>query len=182
MPEHETLDDDEFVLELAAVHPYLLAYARCQMSDQSLAYDVVQEASLVLWKKRADFAKGTSFRAWAYRITHFQVLAMTKTLKRRGWLVFSSEFIESVREELETAADGETDRQLALQECLGKLKPNDRELVRVRYESDETLATYGAQAGRSEDGLKQSLRRIRRQLGECIEGVMAGTTLDSSSP
>src|SRR4051812_23964504 len=38
------------------------------------AEDVLQETSIVLWRKFGEFEPGTNFLSWAHKVAHFEVL------------------------------------------------------------------------------------------------------------
>ncbi len=63
----------------------------------------------------------------------------------------------------------EAKRMDALTDCLGKLRPEDRDLVLHRYWKKTRLQDFAVIKGRSMNGLKVSLFRIRAALKKCIE-------------
>jgi DNA-directed RNA polymerase specialized sigma24 family protein len=56
----------------------------------------------------------------------------------------------------------------ALDHCLSKLKPRDRDLIVARYGSPATLGEYASQDGRSAGSLRVILNRLRSLLRLCI--------------
>ena len=40
--------------------------------------DLVQETSLTIWEKRAEFEEGTNFKAWAFSIARFKVMSLNR--------------------------------------------------------------------------------------------------------
>ena len=52
------------------------------VADCSAAEDILQETNLVAWRKAADFESGSNFRAWAFRIAHFQILSYRQKVSR----------------------------------------------------------------------------------------------------
>jgi RNA polymerase sigma-70 factor (ECF subfamily) len=64
-------------------------------------------------------------------------------------------------------------RHAALKNCLGKLKPKDRELLDARYCRNTPLGDLAAKLARPVGTIKKSLQRIRRALQGCIERTLA---------
>ena len=56
---------------------------------------------------------------------------------------------------------------------MSKLRDQDREILRVRYESAKPLREHAVKVGRTEGALKRALVRIREGLRKCIETEVA---------
>ncbi|MCG8653130.1 MAG: sigma-70 family RNA polymerase sigma factor [Pirellulales bacterium] len=161
--------DAEFVALMTEHQLPLLLYVRLLMPGDGAAGDVAQQANAKIWEKRADFELGTNFKAWAFSIARFEVLGYRKQQARDARLVFSDDLQSTIADEIIDACDDLETRREALQGCLQKLKPADRELLLHRYATTETLADYAARMGRSVGGLKVTLYRLRSALLTCIE-------------
>lgn len=137
--------------------------------------DVIQETNAVLWRKRADFAPGTDFAAWALTVAKFQVMAHWKYLKLRRWVTLDESVLEKLAGDMEEAMDPGTEdaRVDALRECLGELREADRELILQRYWKKTRLQDFAVISGRSVDALKVTLFRLRAGLKRCIDGKMS---------
>ena len=133
--------------------------------------DVIQETNALLWTKRSQFEMGTNFRAWALTIARFQVMAHLRVLRQKRWVTLDSDVAELLADELEEQPDPEfTERRIeALTACLGKLRPEDRDLLVQRYWSKIRLQDFAVSRGRSLSGLKVQLFRLRAALKRCIE-------------
>ncbi|MBK1833626.1 sigma-70 family RNA polymerase sigma factor [Roseibacillus ishigakijimensis] len=162
-------DSAEFVALLTEHQNALRLYVSSLMPGQSQAADVAQQANATIWKRQGDFASGTNFKAWAFAIARYEVLNFRKKQARDSRLVFSEELEEVFAEEIAEKNDDLQERQLALQDCLRRLKSTERELITSRYYEQGTLAEYAARIGRSVGGLKVSLHRVRSKLQLCIE-------------
>lgn len=161
--------DSRFVTLLTANQLPLLLYVRSLLPGEPASRDVAQQANTKIWEKRADFELGTNFKAWAFSIARFEVLNYRKKQARDAKLVFSDELESTIASELARASDDMQDRHEALQGCLQKLAPQQRELILHRYSSVGTLADYAASVGRSAAGLKVTLHRLRSTLLDCVE-------------
>ena len=164
--------DREFV-ELFTRHQrrlYLLILA--QVPRPADAEEILQETNLVIWRKAAKFQPGTNFFAWAAQIAGYEVLKYRER-KHRERRYFTDAFIERIAEEAQTGADALEERRKALAVCLGKLRPEDRELVQKRYAPGKNGKSVAETLGRPVNSVYQSLGRIRRVLLECINRQLA---------
>ena len=136
------------------------------------AYDILQDTNLVLWKEFDSFEVGTNFLAWARRIAFHRVLRFRETKLRRANCV-DPHLLESMAAASSDQSQELIDaRQNALEGCLEKLRQEDRVLIEQRYKSTVSVKGMAAQLGRSENGISQSLRRIRAALKLCISQSM----------
>ena len=99
------------------------------------------------------------------------MLVHLRGLKRQRWVTLDEDVAALVAEELEEQADPDpTEWKIeALRTCLEKLRPGDRELIMQRYWRKEPLHAFAARRGRSLNGLKVQLFRLRAALKRCVE-------------
>ena len=64
----------EFVELYAKYYPRIQYYLMALLPTSNDAADVLQETSLVLWKKFDSFETGTNYLAWACKIARLQAL------------------------------------------------------------------------------------------------------------
>jgi RNA polymerase sigma-70 factor (ECF subfamily) len=167
MSENET--ESHFVGLLTDVQLPLRLYVQSLLPGDPGAKDVAQHANATIWRKRAEFAPGTNFKAWVFSIARFEVLNYRKQQVRDAHLVFSEDLAETFAEELAMTRDDSDQRQEALRHCLQKLRVKDRELLLHRYSASGTLADYSARTGQTVGGLKVTLHRLRNALLGCIQ-------------
>jgi len=151
----------------------LLGFIVTLVPDWNDADDILQETASVMWRRFDEFDEGTNFGAWAMTIARYQVLDHRKRFarRRRG---FSDESVELLADDLEADAEAEDARHEALQHCLTKLTPRDRELIDLRYEQGATAQVVADRVGRSADAVYKALRRIHAALLDCIERALRG--------
>ncbi|MGB6219759.1 sigma-70 family RNA polymerase sigma factor [Haloferula sp.] len=164
--------DQEFVRLLTAHQGPVLAYIRSLMPGFTGASDILQQTNITLWKKKDVFELGTNFKAWAFAIARNHVMDQRKKLKRNGWLVFSDELAEMFAEEEEEDVADFDESYRALEVCLSKLQPHDRELVQKRYCENGTLEDYARELNRSAGTLKARLFKIRAGLRRCLDNQL----------
>lgn len=168
-------DPDAGLVALLTSHQSALRlYVHSLMPGDSAAADVTQQANTTIWKKREDFTPTTNFKAWIFAIARYEVLNHRKRLSQdQKRLVFSETLEDLIAEELP-----QHDRDLeaahsALERCLSKLRPQDRELIHHRYQQRPPLKDYATQVKRSASGLRVTLYRIRNALAKCIANELA---------
>jgi len=165
----ETDPDQDFIRLLTAHQGPVLAYIRSLMPGFTGASDILQLTNITLWKKKDVFEPGTNFKAWAFAIARNHVMDQRKKLKRNGWLVFSEDVARLFAAETEEEDVDHDDAYRALEVCLSKLRPHDRELVQKRYGESVTLEDYARQLDRSAGTLKARLFKIRAGLRRCLD-------------
>ncbi|MCA8995071.1 MAG: sigma-70 family RNA polymerase sigma factor [Planctomycetaceae bacterium] len=158
-----------FVAQLTEHQLALQLYVRSLLPGDLAAGDVTQQANTKIWEKRSDFELGTNFKAWAFSIARFEVLNYRKTQARDARLVFSGELEKLIESELAEANLDLQERHLALRECMGKLRTQDRQLLLHRYSSHGPLIEFAEAVGRSLGGLKVTLHRLRSALLTCMQ-------------
>ena len=152
----------------------LYAYILTLLPHRADADDVLQEASLVMWDKFDAEHPPADFVAWGCRIAYFKVLDFCKK-RQRCRVRFSQPVLERLAETaVEQAATLQLDeRREALNDCLAKLKPRDRELLAQRFADDVTVESLAAQLGRSADTVYKALAKIRQALYDCVTRALA---------
>lgn len=86
-------NSDEFLQLITEFQGRLFGFVLAMLGDVDQANEVLQETNLVLWRKSDEFEPGSDFKAWSFRIAHFQVMAFRQR-QIRDRLVFSDEVIE----------------------------------------------------------------------------------------
>lgn len=173
-------DESSFVAELTAHQGVLLAYLTSLLPGESELDDILQSANIVIWKNRAQFEPGTSFKAWALSVAYWQARAWMTKRKRKSWLLFDDELTQSITDRFTTQPDlGPSASSTALRQCLGKLKEKDRLLILSHHQHDKSLDECSRIFNRPADSLKVSLCRIRAALRRCVNSELAFEGLKS---
>ena len=162
----------EFVELYSQHYPRLQCYLMALLPTSSDAADVMQETSLVLWKKFDTFESGTNFFAWACKIARLQTMKQYQRLQRSARL-FDTATLEMLAAEAMESIDRPEASLEALDGCLAKLSPEDRRLIRRRYEPGASVKDMAAEIGLSANLLSKSLGRIRRALLWCMQKRLA---------
>ncbi len=165
--------EEEFVRELTLHQNAVLAYIRSMAPGYDGARDLLQEVNITLWQKRANFTLGTNFKAWAFQIARYHMLNQRRRLARHGWLIFDDDLMAEMAVDFGRAPDELDERQEALRVCLNALRPQDRELIRHRYQTPSPLQEFAERTNRRVGTLKAMLFKIRAVLRRCIEQKLA---------
>lgn len=171
--EQRNLSADERFVQLLSQHQIRLrAYVFTLVRDGPHADDVLQEASIALWKKRESYDPARDFFRWACGVALIEVLRhRRKTATDR--LQFDEALINTLAEEYLERADENDRRRAALPNCLKKLSEQDRWLVSAHYSSDLAVADIANQLHRPLSTVYSSLVRIREDLYQCVERSLA---------
>ncbi len=155
-----------FVEQLTAAQSALYGYIHASLANGTDVSDVLQETNRVLWKKADLYDSTRPFLPWAFRVAHFEVLAFRKR-QHRDRLVFDEELLEKISEEY-TRQVPDSPELSALEDCLQKLTPDQRNLVERRYAHGESVTQIAHTQGKAANAVSALLYRIRTLLAECL--------------
>jgi RNA polymerase sigma-70 factor (ECF subfamily) len=147
-------------------------YVATLVPDWHDAEEIVQESTIYLWQEFQRFEPGTSFAGWACKVAYFRVLAWRKR-KGRERLQFSSEFLNSVAEQLAARPERWEEREKRLEQCVERLSPNHRRILTLRYSEGCSIDDVAARVGRTVPATYCLLSRIRQTLFECVKRHMS---------
>jgi RNA polymerase sigma-70 factor (ECF subfamily) len=142
-------------LQLVTRHqPAIYGYIRSLAPGADIE-DILQETNLILWEKSESFQPGSNFKAFAFRIAHLKTLEALRSERRRHWLVFDSDLMESIAERQAGEDRLAESQQAALRQCLLALSSEEQGLIRSRYSQRKTVREIARETGRSEGALQQ---------------------------
>jgi RNA polymerase sigma-70 factor, ECF subfamily len=147
-------------------------YARTLLNSWQDVDEVMQEASLVAWRKFGQFDPQTNFAAWIGTILRFEALKWLRE-KRRDRLVFSEAVLQLLAEEGLADFDRLERQRSALEKCIGRLSETHRRLLQLSYGSGRTFREVAEKAGYSIEAFYKVLRRLRAALLKCAERELA---------
>lgn len=142
------------------------------------ADEILQETNIRLWEEFEKFQTGTNFAAWAIRVAHFQVLTWRKRVSRSR-LVFDQRVVDALAAEPCWTDEEFESRQQALAECVSKLPPHSRDLLRQCYVDGLKTKDVAAGLKRTPAAVYKALERIRVALHGCIERRLTGEPIES---
>ncbi len=152
----------------------LYAYILTILPNRADADDVLQEASLAMWDRFDETNPPNDFLAWARRVAYYKVLDFYKKSERLR-VRLSKVFLERVAETASEQADvlRLDDHREALEACLEKLPPRDRELLACRFADGATTLSTSQQVGRSVEAVYKALAKLRQSLFDCVQRTLA---------
>lgn len=162
---------ERFAQLLARCQRRVFLYLLGLLHNTADAEEALQETNLVLWRKFDEFEPGTHFDRWACRIAYFEAMKFRE--KKVPERLFSNEFVDALAVQADDQWLSVDDRRQALVRCLEKLSERDRRLITERYQQGGTTRGVASLLGRSLQGARKSLHRIRTALLGCIERTLA---------
>jgi RNA polymerase sigma-70 factor (ECF subfamily) len=136
--------------------------------------DILQQTSLILWQKRAQFDGSRDFLRWACGIARNEVRNFQRRQAARR-MVFSEELINSLAAVRLDAQPLLEQRRALLAACAERLDSTARKLLECCYAGVCSIQSVARQFHLSPNAVYLRLRRIRRELMECIqEGMEEG--------
>lgn len=173
LPAEENKRQESFVLLFVRHQRRIRAFISTLVPDPSDTDEVLQETSVVAWRKydqiacSADFSEAT-FIKWVCTIARYEALSYLRQ-RKRDRLQFSESLIIDLAERQLCRSEGLEARHRALLSCIKKLRPQDRELVRECYCPDTSIKQAAADLQRPVNTVYKALSRIRNALLQCVE-------------
>jgi RNA polymerase sigma-70 factor (ECF subfamily) len=149
----------------------LLAYSLSLVGNLNEAEDLLQRSSVVICEKFGQFKPSSDFVAWACRITWWEVRAAQRDFARSK-VVFSDAVLEKLSAQSISLIQSVDVRTEALQNCMTRLHPRDRQFVLTRYSDGGSVEHAAKQTGRTITAAYKMLARLRRLLRDCVEAKL----------
>ena len=150
----------------------LLGFLVMLTGSRAEADDLFQDTYLEIWRLRDRFRLGSDFGAWARAIARNHVMRFWRRRKNDRHISLSPEVVDKLSERWGETFVGPEDelRERALKKCLKELGEEPRRAVQLRYREDWPIARIAHTLGRSVNGVKMALMRIRKKLQDCVTG------------
>jgi RNA polymerase sigma-70 factor (ECF subfamily) len=134
--------------------------ARRILRDPEDAEEAVQEALMRAWRSQATCRTPSTPLPWLVQITRNEAIRLAVRRQRRQ----ASEIHDmSDRFEVESGLE-RTIESVATAQALSVLRPDERTLIRLRYEEDLTQGQVAERLGIPEGTVKVRLHRVRARL------------------
>jgi RNA polymerase sigma-70 factor (ECF subfamily) len=154
----------------------LLAYINACVGHYQNAEDIFQEVWLSVLKATNEGKEIHDLRAWCLKVARNRVMR-----HRRSLLVSRRE--QAVTEEVLTLLGGAIvedpgedtpweERVSVLNECMKRLRPRAREIMRLRYFDSLSIEDMAGKLKKPAQGVYLALSRTRRWLRECVEKTL----------
>jgi RNA polymerase sigma-70 factor (ECF subfamily) len=161
-------ETEDLVTLMTRFQGRLYVYILSLIGDPNAANDVLQETNIVLWKESSQFIPGTNFKAWAFRIAHFQCMAYRQR-KLRDKVLFSDQVIAALAIEAKELDETYEERASALGRCLDQIHARSREAIRLRYAEELAVKEVALHMQRTSYAVSQVLFGARHWLIEFVK-------------
>jgi len=159
---------EQFVAHLSASQGRLMAYIFSLVPKLQDAQDVFQQTSLVLWRKYDQFDSSRDFLTWACGVASYEVRNYQRAASRDRHC-FNDALLQTLADERLAGETRSQQRDLALEECVKRLRATDRELIEKAYSGQRALPELAAEMGRAVQTIYNRLNLIRCKLVECVD-------------
>ena len=163
---------EAFLRLFTRCEPELRAFVRSCLPRLQDVDEVMQEVSLVAWRKFGDLDDRGRFAPWACLIARYEILKYRRA-HARNRLLLDEAVIEALADEAAAEMPLHQRRLVALESCFEKMPDARRELVITAYTPGTSQKDLARQMGRTEGALYQLLSRIRQELWRCVELTLA---------
>ncbi|MBA4388216.1 MAG: hypothetical protein C0404_09560 [Verrucomicrobia bacterium] len=168
----ERTNETEFMPLFLAVQDDLMSYLLSVTRQYDEAKDLLQQVSLTLWEKFAEYDRARPFTPWAIGVAKYAALSWRRD-KARERVVLSEEAVSALAEVAVEHAPGPARRWDYLHSCVEKLAANGKAVVQMRYSEGLKSEIIAARLGKSVKALDVMLVRIRHNLRDCVSRAMS---------
>ncbi|QDT68847.1 ECF RNA polymerase sigma-E factor [Planctomycetes bacterium MalM25] len=156
-----------FVRHESAIHSFVLTLVP-SMTD---ADEVLQEASMTMWRRFDQYQPGTSFRNWAFQVAKYTAFNFVRKQSRDRHR-FSEKVMTLLAEQAEREQEDRESRRQILEHCIAKLQETEQSVLAGVYREGETIKSYAEGQGRSANAIGKQLARIRKSLLVCVRQTL----------
>jgi RNA polymerase sigma-70 factor (ECF subfamily) len=172
MNESEREVHDRFLRLFMALEPDLRVFVRSLLHSGEEELEVMQETAVVLWRKFDATMDDQAFARWAFGVARMEVLTFRRD-RARDRHRFGDEVSELLAQSTLEHRETLQDERDAMELCVEKLLPEQRQLLADAYRSKTNINELAAAMGRSAMSLYKKLHRIRTNLLECVQSQLA---------
>ena len=165
---------EEFVQCLEAVRSRLLRFTVSLVGSPQDAEDIVQRASITMWRRFSNFEQGSDFLAWAFAYASFEAKNFSRR-SNRSIVKFDDTLLDTLSADRAADLQHHDARLEALEECMRKLDPESRALLEAVYTRGEEIKDLASREGRATQTFYNRLNFIRRTLTDCMRGKVSQT-------
>jgi RNA polymerase sigma-70 factor (ECF subfamily) len=134
------------------------------VGDSVEAEDLTSQVFVSAWQGLSRYQEQGSFAAWLFGIARHKVSDHFRHLKNH---LSIDQIGDKLWESMDILVDIEGEENLErLARLVARLRPEQRELLRLRFAADMSYQQIGGLLGKSEAAVKMSAHRIIRQLQE----------------
>lgn len=163
------LDQSDFMRLFVRHERNLRVFARTMLPNWPAVDDVLQEASVVMWKKLHQLEREEDFFIWARVIVRYEALRARRNAARDR-LVLSEKTLDLLASQaMAVTPDDLEEERKALDCCLKKMGEKQRELVFAASMRDGGVKELAEASNRTANSLYKLVGRLRAALRECVQ-------------
>lgn len=175
MPDPNPTPESDFLRLFIKHEQALRGYARVMLPTWESVDEVMQESSVVMWRKLSQLNAADQFLPWAKMILRFEALRLRRD-HARDRHVFGDAVIELLANEAAEVDDDFWEREReALRGCLAQMPVHHRELVLAPYAGEGRVTRLAEETGRTLNSLYKLLGRLREKLAQCVQNKIAAS-------
>lgn len=162
-------DPDKFAVLYDRYFKNIFVFVYRRTDDEELSADLTQHVFMkaMMNIKKYEF-KGVPFSAWLFRIASNEIhMYYRKTSKQRVVSLEQSNLSNIISEVKENETE---ENSKLLMNALGTLKPEEMQLVELRFFEDRAFAEIGEITGITENNAKVKMYRILDKLKGLLKG------------
>lgn len=163
---------EQFTALLARHHTAIMNFILSLLPNWSDAEDILQQTSVVLWRKFGEFEPGTSFLAWSCQVARFHVLNHRRKQTRDRHL-FSDDLLDTLASEVLSEAERLDSERRLLNGCIEKLDVNSRRLLSRCYAAGSSIKQVAVELSRTPNSIYKAVNRIRESLLRCVQSGLS---------
>ena len=157
----------EFEKSLEAARGPLLRFVFSLIGNFQDAEDIIQRASVTMWRRFSEFEEGTNFLAWSFAFASFEAKNFVRSISR-SVVMFDDGLMDKLAIDRGTDLQKNDARMAALDECIQHLDAESKALIESVYTRGEEIKEIARKEGRAPQTFYNRLNVIRRQLTECM--------------
>lgn len=171
VPLQKTVQDEQFMRLYANSYSRIFRFILTLIPCRNDADEIMQETSLILWRKFDEYQSEGSFTRWACGIARFEVLRLMERKKRFAAL-FDEQLLNQIASTRARCEELLEIRREFLAQCKRQLPEKDLYLLQLIYESEHGAKTASSIMDQPLSTIYRHLDRIRNTLFRCIERKM----------
>lgn len=172
---HSPEDISQLALLWGKAQHSVSAYVHAAVRNHHDAEDVIQATVTYITHHFDEYDPDRPFQAWAIGIARYRIFDHRNKNKHQP-LLLGDEAIESLTQAMARQAPHADDRREALEHCMGRLKPEHRQVLSDRYYNDNSRQEIAENLGIQARSVTVLLRRVRLILAECIARRVKGAS------
>lgn len=155
---------------------YLRMYLFSLIPNRDDASEVLQQASMVIWRKLDALNDDKDFLKWAYRVVRFEALAFRRK-KARSRMYFDSDLLDKISLDYEADEELMRARGEAVVFCLSSLSSADQQIAKHVFNDRKKILDVAKIMGKEKSAFYKIVKKIRSRLIRCVENRVKGESI-----